>query len=212
LPTLLHIDSSPRTEASISRHLSSEFAATWTSANPGGRTIVRDLTTTDLQPISSEWIAACHMSPSSRTASQSEILGLSDTLIAELKSADDYIIGVPMHNFGVPSSLKLWIDQIVRAGETFSYVDGAPAGLLKNKRATFIIASGGLYNAGTAMASFDFVSRTCAVFSVSSVSPIPVSSPRAEPPHSCKAKSTARPSSGPISNPSRLSSKPPDPS
>jgi FMN-dependent NADH-azoreductase len=157
LPTLLHIDSSPRTEASISRHLSSEFAASWTSANPGGRTIVRDLTTTDLQPISSEWIAACHMSPSSRTASQSEILGLSDTLIAELKSADDYIIGVPMHNFGVPSSLKLWIDQIVRAGETFSYVDGAPAGLLKNKRATFIIASGGLYNAGIAMASFDFV-------------------------------------------------------
>jgi FMN-dependent NADH-azoreductase len=157
LPTLLHIDSSPRAEASISRHLSSEFAATWTLANPGGRTIVRDLTTSDLQPISSEWIAASHTPPSSRTALQSKILGLSDTLIAELKSADDYVIGVPMHNFGVPALLKLWIDQIVRAGETFSYADGVPAGLLKKKRATFIIASGGLYDAGSVMASFDFV-------------------------------------------------------
>ena len=62
-----------------------------------------------------------------------------------------------MHNFAVPSVFKLWIDQIVRAGETFSYIDGVPAGLLKNKRATFVTASGGVYDAGTAMASLNFV-------------------------------------------------------
>jgi FMN-dependent NADH-azoreductase len=57
----------------------------------------------------------------------------------------------------VPAVLKLWIDQIVRAGRTFAYVDGVPTGLLTNKKATFLIASGGVYGEGTAMASFNFV-------------------------------------------------------
>ena len=62
-----------------------------------------------------------------------------------------------MHNFGVPSVLKLWIDQIVRVGRTFSYADGTPKGLLLDKRATFLIATGGVYDAQTKMASFNFV-------------------------------------------------------
>jgi FMN-dependent NADH-azoreductase len=59
-----------------------------------------------------------------------------------------------MHNFGVPSVLKLWIDQISRVGKTFSYADGAPKGLIIGKKATFIIATGGTYDAQTQMASF----------------------------------------------------------
>ena len=62
-----------------------------------------------------------------------------------------------MHNFGVPSILKLWIDQIARRGKTFAYVDGKPKGLIVNKKATFIIATGGMYDAQTQMASFNFV-------------------------------------------------------
>ena len=62
-----------------------------------------------------------------------------------------------MHNFGIPSKLKLWIDQIVRKGKTFNYVDGKPFGLLQNKKATFLIASGGIYDVGTIRASFNFV-------------------------------------------------------
>jgi len=62
-----------------------------------------------------------------------------------------------MHNFGVPSVLKLWIDQIARVGRTFSYVDGRPKGLITGKKATFIIATGGIYDAQTQMASFNFV-------------------------------------------------------
>jgi FMN-dependent NADH-azoreductase len=62
-----------------------------------------------------------------------------------------------MHNFGIPSVLKLWIDQIARVGKTFSYADGAPKGLIIGKKATFIIATGGIYDAQTQMASFNFV-------------------------------------------------------
>ena len=62
-----------------------------------------------------------------------------------------------MHNFSVPSTLKLWIDQISRVGKTFSYANGTPKGLISGKKATFIIASGGIYDAQTQMASFNFV-------------------------------------------------------
>ena len=64
------------------------------------------------------------------TPRQNEVLSLSDTLLAELELADEYVFGVPMHNFGVPSVMKLWIDRIARRGRTFAYVDGKPQGLL----------------------------------------------------------------------------------
>jgi FMN-dependent NADH-azoreductase len=85
------------------------------------------------------------------------MLSLSDSLLAELEQADEYVFGVPMHNFGVPSVLKLWIDQIARVGRTFSYAGGTPKGLIIGKKATFIIATGGIYDAQTQMASFNFV-------------------------------------------------------
>ena len=62
-----------------------------------------------------------------------------------------------MHNFGVPSVLKLWIDQVARVGRSFSYADGKAKGLIIGKKATFIIATGGIYDAQTRMASFNFV-------------------------------------------------------
>jgi len=82
---------------------------------------------------------------------------LSDSLLAELEQADEYVIGVPMHNFGVPSVLKLWIDQIARVGRTFAYSEKGPKGVIVGKKATFIIATGGIYDAQTRMASFNFV-------------------------------------------------------
>jgi FMN-dependent NADH-azoreductase len=157
MPTLLHIDSSPLGQASISRHLSNEFVQNWKRANSGGKIITRDLTTTPIGPITAAWVGAAYAPEESRTPEQREVLTLSDTLIAELQSADEYVLGVPMHNFGIPSTVKLWIDQIARVGKTFSYADGAPAGLLKGKRASFLLTSGGVYDAGTAMASFNFV-------------------------------------------------------
>ena len=157
MPTLLHVDSSPLGEASISRHLTNEFVQSWKQANPDGKVITRDLTTSNLVAINGNWVGASYTPEDARTPAQRELLALSDTLIAELSEADEYVFGAPMHNFSVPSVLRLWIDQICRAGKTFAYVDGTPLGKLTNKKATFIIPTGGNYAPGTALASYNFV-------------------------------------------------------
>lgn len=157
MPTLLHIDSSPLYGRSVSRQLTSAFVTEWKSSHPDGTVIDRDLNATTISPINAEWVRAVYTPEEARIPQQKELLELSDTLIAELNRADEYVIGVPMHNFSVPSVLKLWIDQISRAGKTFSYADGKPKGLIVGKKATFIIATGGVYDAQTQMASFNFV-------------------------------------------------------
>ena len=157
MSTLLHIDSSPLYGRSVSRQLTGAFVAQWKSSHPDGTVFDRDLNATPISPINAEWVGAAYTPEVARTSQQREQLTLSDTLLAELEQADEYVFGVPMHNFGVPSVLKLWIDQIARVGRTFSYADGTPRGLLTGKKATFIIATGGIYDAQTQMASFNFV-------------------------------------------------------
>jgi FMN-dependent NADH-azoreductase len=157
MPILLDIDSSPLTETSISRQLTAEFVRSWKLANPDGKVITRDLATTSIAPISAAWVGAAYAPEDARTADQRGLLTLSDTLISELQEADEYVLGVPMHNFSIPSTLKLWIDQIARVNKTFSYATGTPVGLLTGKKATIVITSGGKYDVGTAMASFNFV-------------------------------------------------------
>jgi FMN-dependent NADH-azoreductase len=157
MPTLLHIDSSPLYGRSVSRELTGAFVAQWKSSHPNGTVIDRDLYATSIPPINGDWVGAVYTPEEARTPQQKELLSLSDSLLAELEQADEYVFGVPMHNFGVPSVLKLWIDQISRVGKTFSYADGVPKGLIVGKKATFIIATGGIYDAQTQMASFNFV-------------------------------------------------------
>ena len=157
MTTLLHIDSSPLYGQSVSRQLTAAFVAQWKSSHSGGTVVERDLSATAIAPINADWVGAVFAPEDARTAQQNALLSLSDALIAELEAADEYVIGVPMHNFGAPSVLKLWIDQITRVGKTFSYADGTPKGLLVGKKATFIIATGGVYDAQTQMASFNFV-------------------------------------------------------
>ena len=156
-PTLLHIDSSPLYGRSVSRQLTGAFVTQWKSSHPDGSVVDRDLNATPVSPITAEWVGAAYTPEEARTSQQKELLALSDALLAELEQADEYVFGVPMHNFGVPSVLKLWIDQIARVGRTFSYADGTPKGLLTGKKVTFIIATGGIYDAQTQMASFNFV-------------------------------------------------------
>jgi FMN-dependent NADH-azoreductase len=157
MSTLLHLNSSPLYGHSVSRQLSDTFVAQWKSSHPDGTVLDRDLNATVIPQISAGWVGAVYTPEEARTTEQKQLLSLSDLLIAELEQADEYVFGVPMHNFGVPSALKLWIDQIARVGRTFSYADGKPKGLLIGKKATFIIATGGLYDAQTQMASFNFV-------------------------------------------------------
>src|ERR1700678_1292173 len=154
---LLHIDSSPLYGRSVSRELTAMFVTEWKASHPDGEGVYPDLNAIALPPVSAEWVGAVYTPEDARTPLQKQLLSLSDSLVAELQRADEYVIGVPMHNFGVPSALKLWIDQIARVGKTFSYTGGAPKGLLTGKKATFLIATGGIYDAQTQMASFNFV-------------------------------------------------------
>jgi FMN-dependent NADH-azoreductase len=158
MPTLLHIDSSPLGEgASISRHLTNEFVQSWKQANPNGKVLTRDLSALNLSPIDATWIGASYTPEDARTPEQRALLALSDSLINDLFEADEYVVAAPMHNFSVPSVLKLWIDQICRAGKTFSYVDGTPMGKLTGKKATFFIPTGGNYSEGSKLEAMNFV-------------------------------------------------------
>ena len=157
MATLLHLDSSPMGDHSVSRHMSATFTKHWKQAHPEAKIITRDITTTPLEPVTGAWVGAAYTPAEARTAEQKQTLALSDTLVGELFEADEYVFGVPMHNFGIPGALKEWIDQIARVNVTFSYADGSPKGLLTGKKLTVLIAAGGAYDEGTAMAGFNFV-------------------------------------------------------
>jgi FMN-dependent NADH-azoreductase len=156
MPTLFHLDTSPL-ESSISRELTREFAKTWKATHPGGTVVHRDLSATPLKPIDGLWIGAAYTPAAARTAEQNAELALSEELITELEAADEYVFGVAMHNFSIPSVLKLWIDQIVRVGRTFAYDAAGARGLLQGKKATVVVASGGVYEAGTPSAAFNHI-------------------------------------------------------
>jgi FMN-dependent NADH-azoreductase len=157
MSTLIKFDSSPMGESSISRKLTTHFAETWLKSHPGGKIISRDLTALDLPPIGAPWVAAAYTPEEARTPEQAKLLSISDELIADLQQADEYVFGVPMHNFSIPSTLKLWIDQVVRAGRTFSYSSAGPKGLLAGKKATLLVASGGAYGQDSPSAAYNFV-------------------------------------------------------
>ena len=156
MATLLHIDSSPL-DSSISRELTREFAKSWKAKNPGGTVIDRNLSANPSKPVDQTWIGAAFTPEGGRTEEQKAVLAPSDALIAELEKADEIVIGVAMHNFSIPSTLKLWIDQVVRSGKTFAYGANGPQGLLQGKKATILIASGGVYEAGTPAGAMNFV-------------------------------------------------------
>jgi FMN-dependent NADH-azoreductase len=155
-PTLLHLDSSPRA-GSISRELTGEFVKTWKATHMDGVVLYRDLAAQSPKPIDDRWIAAVYTPEPQRAPEQKAALALSDELIAELEHADEYVLGVAMHNFSIPSALKLWIDQIVRGGRTFAYDANGPRGLLQGKKATVLTASGGVYELGTPAGTLNFI-------------------------------------------------------
>ncbi len=157
MATLLHIDSSPMGASSVSRHLSRTYVESWKTSHPGGRVITRDLTRSGLTAITADWVAAAYTPEGTRTPEQRALLAKSDELLAEMDAADELAIGVSMHNFNIPSVLKLWIDQVVRVGKTFAYVDGSPKGLLEGKKATLLVATGGKYGPGSGLEFLNFI-------------------------------------------------------
>jgi FMN-dependent NADH-azoreductase len=148
--TVLHINSSARMNHSNTRIIGQYLVQAL-----GEPVVSRDLAQQALPPISAEDLIAVHGSSDSQRASLQPQLTLSDQLIEELRSAETLVLGAPMYNFGVPASLKQWIDAVCRAGVSFKYTEQGPVGLLDVRRAFIITATG-----GTAIGSeMDFSSR-----------------------------------------------------
>ena len=141
LENILRIEASPRSDTSVSRGLTAKVIE-----HLGGQTSVR-VTERDVSEglpfVDADWIAANFTPADQRTAEQSQKLRTSDQLIDEIKSADTLVIGTPIYNFGIPATLKAWIDQVARVGLTFRYTEKGPVGLLEGKRAIVVVASGG---------------------------------------------------------------------
>jgi len=154
MSTLLHLDSSPRGDRSITRSLTADFVASWREAHPEGKVLVRDLA---LQPppfVTEAWVAAA-FSPAPTEADKAA-LAASDALIDEIFAADRIVLGVPMYNFNVPAVFKAWIDQVSRVGRTFSIGANGLEGLVKGKKVTVVTASGSVFREGTPYASYNF--------------------------------------------------------
>jgi FMN-dependent NADH-azoreductase len=156
MSTLLHIDSSPRGERSISRRLTSDFASAWKQAHPQGKIIYRDLGHDPGPFVNETWIAAAYTPPDALSPELRAALAISNELIAELETASEYVFGVPMRNFSVPAAFKAYIDQVVRVGRTFAVDESGYKGLLHGKKATVITCSGGAYRSGTPFAPYNY--------------------------------------------------------
>jgi FMN-dependent NADH-azoreductase len=148
MKTLLQLNASLFADAGQSTQLTKRFVAAWRAANPGAKVVVRDIGGEAVPHLTAERFGAFVATPEDRTAEQQAVVEFSDALIDELRCADVIVIGLPMYNFGVPSSLKAYFDHIARAGVTFRYTAQGPAGLLTGKKVYVFAARGGAY-AGT---------------------------------------------------------------
>ena len=155
MKNILLIESSPRGGDSYSHQAARSIVNELQTRNPGSGIVVRDLGQNPPPHVGMEFISGMQAAPEQRTPEQARSIALSDALIDELFAADTIVIASPMHNLGVSSRLKAWIDHVSRAGRTFSYGANGPQGLLKGRHAIVVLASGGVYSDGP-MKAFDF--------------------------------------------------------
>ena len=140
---ILEISASGRRGDSVSRQLSSDVVNALEDRYGSAAIVRRDLND-GIGFVDESWITANFTPAEERTATQRERLAESDRLVAELEAADVVVIGAPIYNFGVPATLKAWVDQVARARVTFRYTDAGPEGLLEGKKAFVVVASGGV--------------------------------------------------------------------
>ncbi|HMV01274.1 MAG TPA: NAD(P)H-dependent oxidoreductase [Rhodocyclaceae bacterium] len=148
MTTLLQINASLFANEGQSSQLANRFVAAWQSRNPEGQVLVRDLAADPVPHLDGERFSAFLSKPGERSVAQQAVVDYSDALIEELKAADVVVLGLPLYNFGVPSTLKAYFDHIARAGVTFRYAAQGPEGLLRGKKAYVMATRGGHY-AGT---------------------------------------------------------------
>ena len=141
---LLHIDSSALGQYSVSRELSAAIVAGWKRHHPEPEVVYRDLAAEPLP----------HWSPVADAADPAAVAG--QAVLDEFFAADVVVIGAPMYNFNIPSSLKAWIDRVLVAGKTFRYTEKGPEGLAGGRKVIIASSRGGFYGPESPLAHQDF--------------------------------------------------------
>lgn len=152
---LLHIDTSLRAEGSVSREVTTAFADHWRAAHPDGTYTYRDLGAHPVPHVDWASVQAAMVPVADRTAEQRALAKISDELIADVVAAEVVLLGVPMYNYTIPSSLKAWVDRIVTPATKV----GSGVGPLSGRRVVVVTARGGAYGPGMPREPFEFQER-----------------------------------------------------
>lgn len=147
---VLVIESSARQQGSVSRELTQQFIANWKATNPADQIQVRDVAANPLPHLDLTLLGGWMTPAEQQSDAEKAALARSNELTEELLAADVLVLAAPMYNFAIPSTLKAWLDHVLRAGVTFKYTETGPQGLLTGKRAIVLTARGGIY-AGSAL-------------------------------------------------------------
>ena len=140
---ILELSASGRSDASVTRELSSDLISALQDRHGVAEVTRRDLSA-GVPFVNEAWISANFTADEDRTAKHNDTLAYSNELVAELQNADTIVIGVPVYNFSIPATLKAWVDMIARARLTFRYTEDGPVGLLTGKKAYLVVATGGV--------------------------------------------------------------------
>ena len=146
---VLIIESSARQQDSFSRQLTQQFIKQWHDAHPADTITVRDLALNPVPHLDANLLGGWMKPEAQRSIDEQASLRRSNELTDELLAADVLVMAAPMYNFAIPSTLKAWLDHVLRAGVTFKYTENVPQGLLVGKKAYVLTARGGIY-AGSA--------------------------------------------------------------
>ena len=142
---VLVIESSARQQDSISRQLTRDFVSQWQAAHPADQVTLRDLAVNPVPHLDGNLLGGWMKPEAQRNADELQALTRSNELTDEVLAADVLVLAAPMYNFTIPSTLKAWLDHVLRAGITFKYTETGPQGLLTGKRAYILTARGGIH-------------------------------------------------------------------
>lgn len=143
LLNILSVSASVQGDQSTSRLLANELIAELTNKAGSAQVSERDVSINDVAMVTAEHVGAFYTPADERSDEQNALLSQSDSLLAELKAANTLVVATPMYNFGIPASLKAWVDLICRVGETFRYTENGPEGLLDIDTMYLVVATGG---------------------------------------------------------------------
>ena len=143
---ILHIITSPSAANSFSINLGNAIVEKLRKANPDSSLVIRNLAAQPLPHYDAVHQNSIFTPIEDQSPEEVAVTNKSDEVIAELLAADVIVIGVPMYNFGIPSTLKSWIDYIARPGKTFNYTAAGPTGLVTGRTAYLAISTGDVYS------------------------------------------------------------------